>query len=62
MSNADDVLRAGVKRIQELDDEVRRLRAENNKLVKKLKVELCRTELATISKKFVYQALKKLRR
>ena len=37
---------------------INKLQASHDKLVKKLKVELCRTELATISKKFIYEALK----
>ena len=35
-----------------------KLKASHAKLVDKLRIEMCRTELATISKKFVYQALK----
>ena len=38
--------------------EYRNLKASHDKLVKKLRIELCRTELVTISKKFIYEALK----
>lgn len=47
MSNADDVLKAGIVRIQQLDDEVKRLKTSHTKLLNTIRNAL--TSLAIIN-------------